>query len=278
MEKAIFHIFLNSPVGRENLMQSAYLGEKLKPRSLSVFLPTHDQCVMYCDDTVLTLDLDASYVRYPDTARDRAQVVLKQFDVAHDFFQPSSFTGGTLPDIPKDWAIVACPRAISKKSGRIGLGHIGPKVRSILVNVAFPLFMPAGAFKAWNRVAVLFGGPNQGTTATRIADQIATRAKVPLEIFTQLSDATREQCEATLAELKIKERIDRGQVVWRTFDSGTLEENLYEIPHDSLVVAGTGKHTLVEHMLFGTTLEKIQALLPNPLIVCGPQCRPELEF
>jgi hypothetical protein len=277
MEKSIFHIFLNSPVGRENLIQSAYLGEKLRPRTLSVFVPTRDQCAMYCDDTVLTLDLDASYVRYPETAHDRVRLVLEQFDVNYEFFEPTSFTGGSIPDIPSDWMILSCPRGISKKFERLALGSIGPKVRSILTQASFPLFLPAGGFKPWSRVAVLFGGPGHGTSATRIADQIASRAGVPLEIFTQLGDTTRDHCEASLEELNLKTRVDQEQVIWRTFESGTLEENLYEIPHDSLVVLGSGEHSLVQEFLFGTTMEKIQALLPNPLLVCGPKCRPELE-
>jgi nucleotide-binding universal stress UspA family protein len=278
MEKSIFHIFLNSPLGRENLLQTAFLTEQLKPRSLSIFIPTHDQCVMYYDGTVTTLELDPSYIEYHETAQNHAEAVLKQFDLRYDFYEPSSFTGGMIPEIPDEWAIVVCPRAISRKSGRIGLGHIGPKVRSILLHAPFPLFIPAGASKSWNRVVVLFGGSDHGTTAATIADQIALRAKVPLEIHTQLGDATHDQCKSILAKLKIKDRIDRGHVLWRLFDSCTLEENLYNIPHDSLVVVGTGKHSLVQEFLFGTTLEKIQALLPNPLVVCGPKCRRKLVF
>jgi hypothetical protein len=279
MERCIFHIFLNSPVGRENLLQTAYLAERLTPRSLSVFLPTHDQCAMYCDDAVLTLDLNASYVRYPETAQHRARMVLEEFEVNYDFFEPTGHTGGLIPEIPDDWAMMACPRAISKKSGRIGLGHLGPKVRSLLIQAQFPLFLPSGGFRPWRRVAVLFGGPDHGTTAVRLADQLAARANVPLEIHTQLSNATTyDECSATLAELDLTQRINDGQVNWRTFNSGAFEENLYEIPHDSLVVAGTGRHSLVKEVLFGTKLEKIQELLPNPLLVCGCRCRSPLDF
>jgi hypothetical protein len=275
MEKAVFHIFLNSPVGRENLLQSAYLAERLQPRSLTVFLPTHDQCAMYCNDTVLTLNLDASYLRFPETARDRVRRALEGFRVEYDFYEPTGFTGGSIPEVPDDWAIMACPRVISQKSGRIGLGHIGPKVRSILSQAQFPLLIPSGSFHPWRRVAVLFGGPDHGPIVT-IAEQLAQRAQLPLEILTQLGNSSRKQCEATLTDLNIKQRIDDGQIVWRIFESGTLEENLYEVPRDSLVVVGTGKRRLVQELLFGTTLEKIQELLPNPLLVCGPRCRPEL--
>ena len=68
---------------------------------------------------------------------------------------------------------------------------------------------------------------------------------VPLEIFTQLGDTTRDHCEASLEELNLKTRVDQTGYL-ADFQIGVLGENLYEIPHDSLVVLGSGEHTLVQ--------------------------------
>jgi len=67
--------------------------------------------------------------------------------------------------------------------------------------------------------------------------------------------------------------ISGGDVEWRLCDSGTFEENLYAVPHDSLVVAGAAGHRLISELVFGSKLEAVQASLPNPLVVVGPDCR-----
>ena len=62
------------------------------------------------------------------------------------------------------------------------------------------------------------------------------------------------------------------------FDQGSFEENLYAVPHDSLVVVGAAGHRLMKELVFGSKLEIIQATLPNPLVVVGPNCRTPWEF
>lgn len=278
MERTFFHIFLNTPAGRENLLQSAYLAERTNPRSLSIFVPTADKCVMYCDHTVVTLDLDDSYLRHPETAKQHVNDALSDFKVTYDFFEPSAFTGGVMPDIHSDWALMTCPRAISQKSGRIGLGHIGPKIRAILAHASFPILIPSGNFKPWDRVTALFGGPGHGENGVQMAAAIADRAKVPLTVLTQLEKSTREECKEALAAINLSNRIKQGNADWRVFETGTLEENLFSITMDSLVVVDSGKHSIIEQVLFGSNLEKIQALLPNQLLICGPNCQSTIEF
>ena len=53
----------------------------------------------------------------------------------------------------------------------------------------------------------------------------------------------------------------------------SLEENLYEVPSDSLVVVGAAGSSAVRDLLFGSTLELIQKTLPNPLVVVGSEAR-----
>ncbi|MFQ5590949.1 MAG: hypothetical protein ACE5HE_07295 [Phycisphaerae bacterium] len=62
-------------------------------------------------------------------------------------------------------------------------------------------------------------------------------------------------------------------VAWRLYDSGELTENLYDVPHNSLVVLGAAGHNIIKELVFGSKLEAIQSTLPNPLVVVGPKCK-----
>lgn len=54
------------------------------------------------------------------------------------------------------------------------------------------------------------------------------------------------------------------------FEKGSFEENLYQVPHDALVVLGAFGHSLIKNILFGSKMEKIQSILPNNLLIAGP--------
>jgi nucleotide-binding universal stress UspA family protein len=60
-------------------------------------------------------------------------------------------------------------------------------------------------------------------------------------------------------------------VKWHFFDRGTLDDNLYAIPHDALIVLGAFGHGLVRDLVFGSKMEKIQSVMPNNLLIVGPK-------
>ena len=64
----MFHVFRNSPLGRENLLQSIYFCEQVGNLELNIYLPVQKQALMYFERTSVTLDLDSSYTRFPSTA------------------------------------------------------------------------------------------------------------------------------------------------------------------------------------------------------------------
>ena len=53
----LFHIFRNTPVGRETLLQSIYFGRKTGS-SLEVYIPESKKFLMYFDSEVVQIDLD----------------------------------------------------------------------------------------------------------------------------------------------------------------------------------------------------------------------------
>ena len=277
MRDQMFHVFRNSPLGRENLMQAAHFCQKQFGMSLAVWIPTQTRFLMRFETGEVTGSLDDSYVRHPETAQAHAEEILADLKVKYSFFQPIEFVEPSLPVIPVDWGVMSCPRVLSERAARIGLGHIGPKVRSIAKHAPFPVFIPALAYKPWNRVAIFFGGSQLGTVAVREGIAVARLARVPFTLFTQLDGITREECEQALAEADLLSDVRAADASWEVLDGGTLEENLYAVPHDSLAVVGATGHRLMAALIFGSKLETIQATLPNPLVVVGPNCRARAE-
>jgi hypothetical protein len=269
----MFHIFRNSPLGRENLLQSIYFCKKLKDLAITIYVPTATQCLMYFENSVVTLDLDESYTCYPETADQHIDALMADTGLPYEIFETAIFTSGALPEIPTNWDVMACPRVISEQSSRIGLGHVGPKVRDIVKHGCFPVFIPCTCYKPWNSVAAFFGCSDLGLSAVRQAVSVAERSGVPLTMYTQLNGTTRESCEQKIAEAGLDRTLQKPNRRWIFFEFGTLEENLYEVPFDSLVVVGAAGESLVRELVFGSKLETIQKTLPNPILVVGPECK-----
>ena len=273
MKDHLLHIFRNSPMGRENLMQSAAFCEAQFGLSLAIYIPTTTQFIMNFEHHSVPVDLDGSYTRYPETAQQHMLDVLAGFNVRYTPFVPDEFGMNNSPILPAEWAMMTCPRVISDASSRIGLGHIGPKVRSLVKHAAFPVFIPCMSFKRWTSVTACFGGSELGAIAVKEGLAIARLAGVPFTVHTQLAGVTREQCERALAAAGVLEHLSGADAQWQIFDQGSLEENLYAVPHDSLVVVGAAGQRLMRELVFGSKLEVIQSTLPNPLVVIGPNCR-----
>ncbi len=269
----MLHIWRNTPLGRENLLQSLYFCRKLGGIRLGIYRPVSRQGLMYFENAVVTIELDNSYLVYPETSEAHVREILDSGKVPWQFVEPSAFTN-TLPDIPAKWAFMSCPRVISQAASLIGLTHIGPKVRAIVKHANFPVFIPSPCYQEWHRVAAFFGGSQFGLRAVRLAMRIAEHAKVPLTIYTQLGDGlTREGLSQTLREANFPMDSQSPDRQWVVFESGSLEENLYSVSGDSLVVIGACGDRSIRELLFGGRLEIVQSVLPNPLMIIGPDCR-----
>jgi len=273
LRMSLLHIFRNSPIGRESLLQSAYFCKQQFGLSLTVYIPEKTQIGLDFGGDPVPVQLDASYVAYPETARQHAEETLAEVDCTFDFLVPTEISNGAMPVLPNEWAMMSCPRIISEQSARIGLGHIGPKVRALVKRSPFPVFIPSMSFKPWTNVIAFFGGSELGALAVKQAMAIARLARVPLAIHTQLNGITKEDCQESLSAAGIIRAVATSDVEWRFYEEGTLIENLYAVPHDSLVVVGAAGQKLISELVFGSKLEAIQATLPNPLVVVGPDCR-----
>jgi nucleotide-binding universal stress UspA family protein len=263
----LLHIFRNTPFGRETLMQSAFFCQQMG-MPIDLYVPRESQFLLYFEHGVVTVDLDRSYLRSPDSAHDHAREIVEAFGVRQRFFEPTRSTAGH-PDLRSDYAFMSCPRSISDLSTKIGLGHIGSRVRAIVKQAPFPVLIPATSFKQWNRIVCFFGGSANAMIALRCAREISRRASARLTIFTQIEEE-RGSYEKQLDRAGIAEDLGEGRAEWLCFEDGDLRENLYAVPSDGLVVAGAQGRGVVKDLVFGSKLELIQSELPNPMLIVGP--------
>lgn len=273
METQMLHIFRNTPLGRETLLQTAYFCKHLDILPV-LYVPRYLKFLMYFENDVVQVDLDSSYLRSPETARDHATEIVQSMGLPEpNFLEPKHFTASNLPDIPVDYDFMSCPRSITDLSSKIGLGYIGPRVRRIVQSARFPVLIPSVVFKPWQNLAVLFGGSANAVKALRLGIRLSRLSGLPLDVFTQEGRRTRRDYEKILEKEDLGGAMDNFVRKWRIFEKKSFAENLYEIPHDALIVLGAYGHGLVKELLFGSTMETVQSVSPNTLLIAGPNYR-----
>ncbi|MGD8251006.1 MAG: universal stress protein [Desulfobacterales bacterium] len=269
MYTQLLHIFRNSPLGRETFLQSLYFCASVGATPV-VYIPTHSKFLMYFDNDVVQVDLDNSYLTSPETAVTHAEDLIRKAGVKAQFLKPKHFTASTLPDVSTQFDYMCLPRSVSDMTSKIGLGYIGPRVRRIVNSARFPVLITSPVFKPWKTISVLFGGSANAQKALRLGLRISRDAGVPLKLFTQSENRSKDDYLTDIRATFPAEEAEIAQMNWHFFEDGRLEENLYAIPHDSLVVLGAFGHGLIRDLVFGSKMEKIQSTLPNSLLVVGP--------
>lgn len=269
MEPQLFHIFRNNPFGRETLLQSICFCKKVGG-SLVVYIPNLIKFLMYFENDVVQVDLDNSYLTSPHTALEHAEDLIEHGNVTARFLEPKHYTASTLPDIQTNFDFMACPRSISDLSSKIGLGYIGPRVRRIVKSARFPVLITSPVYKEWQSIAVFFGGSANAVNAMKLGFRIKRASGLPLDVFTQLGKKSKESYEKVIKNEGLDEEMSRYVNKWHIFEEKSFEENLYEVPHDALVILGAYGHGLIKNMIFGSIMEKIQSTISNNLLIVGP--------
>ncbi len=269
MYSQLFHIFRNTPLGRETMLQSLYFCRQIGATP-AVYIPQHTKFLMYFDNDVVQVDLDESYLTDPDTARPHADELLTAAGLAARFLQPKNYTASTLPDIPINFDFMCCPRSISDLSSKIGLGYIGPRVRRIVTSARFPVLITSPVFKPWESIAVFFGGSANALNALKLGLRIYRQTGMPLRLYTQAEKRTQDDYAQIIRDEGLTAEIEQASTEWVFFDRGEFENNLYQVPHNALVVMGAYGHGLIRNLVFGSKMEKIQSTISNNFLVVGP--------
>lgn len=267
MKPQLLHIFRNTPFGRETLLESAYFCKTLE-KELVVYIPKTSKFLMYFENDVVQVDLDASYLTSPETAREHATSIIRSSGLEPVFLEPKDYTASTLPDIATHFDYMCCPRSIVDLSSKIGLGYIGPRVRRIVQNAPFPVYIPNPVFKEWKSLAVLFGGSVNAVKAIRLGLKLRELSGYPLRVFTQLEGESKSNHEQVIKQNGLEEAVKE----WTIFEEGKFNTNLYEVPHNALVILGAYGHGLIKELAFGSKMEIVQTELPNSMLIVGPHC------
>lgn len=269
MENRLLHIFRNNPFGRETLLQSIYFCNKVGASPV-IYIPKTTKFLMYFDNDVVQVDLDKSYLVSPETALKRATELVEQEGISARFLDPKHFTASTLPDIHTNFDYMCCPRSISDMSSKIGLGYIGPRVRLIVKSARFPVLITSPVYKEWKSIAVFFGGSANAIKALRLGFHIARASGIQLDVFTQTEKFSKEDYQQMIKDRNIEEEMDLYVKQWHFFENRVFEENLYDVPHDALVILGAYGHGVIRNIVFGSKMEKIQSTISNNLLIAGP--------
>jgi len=271
METRLLHIFRNTPLGRETLLQSTYFCKTIGVNPV-IYIPEFIKFLMYFENDVAQIDLDNSYLTSPKIAHAHAvEIVRSQGLPEPNFIEPKNFTASTLPDIPINFDFMCCPRTISDLSSKIGLGYIGPRVRRIVQSARFPVLIANAVYKPWKSIAVMFGGSVNAIKAFRLGARISRLSGLPMDIYTQLGKHSLDYYKDIIQKKNLSRDMDQYVRNWAVFDSGEFSANLYNVPHDALAVLGAYGHGVIKEVLFGSAMEKVQSVLPNNLLIVGPK-------
>jgi len=269
MPTQLLHIFRNNPLGREILLQSLFFCKVVRA-SLVIYIPRHKQFLMDFENNVVKVDLDKSYLTSPQTAVEHATQLAGQNGIPIKFIIIENSPVPVIHNVQSNFDFMTCPRSISDLSSKIGLGYIGPRVRRIVNSARFPVLLTSPAFKKWQRIAVFFGGSANAVKALKLGLRIGRVSGLPVDVFTQMEDVSRKSYEKVVEKNYLKKEMNRRVIKWHVFEKESFEENLYQVPHDALVVLGAFGHSLLKDIVFGSKMEKIQSILPNNLLIAGP--------
>jgi hypothetical protein len=269
MESRLLHIFRNNPFGRETLLQSIYFCNKVGASPV-IYIPKTTKFLMYFDNDVVQVDLDKSYLTSPETALKRATELVEQAGMNARFLDPKHFTASTLPDIHTNFDYMCCPRSVSDISSKIGLGYIGPRVRRIVKSARFPVLITSPVFKPWKSITVFFGGSVNSVKALRLGFHVARTSGMSLDVFTQTGKSSKEDYQQMVKDRNLEKDMDLYVKQWDFFENNNFEDNLYEVPHDALVILGAYGHGVIKDIVVGSKMEKIQSTITNNLLIAGP--------
>lgn len=270
MAQKLFHIFRNTPLGRETLLQSIYFCKKIGVLPM-VYIPEATKFLMYFENDVVQVDLDISYLNHPETAVTHVEKLLTDAEMKLELFKPKNYTASTLPDIPTSFDFMCCPRSISDLSSKIGLGYIGPRVRRIVQAARFPVLITSPVFKPWTKIAIFFGGSANAINALRLGIRIAKLTDLKVDVYTQVERKKPEAYRAILRDVDLEAPLEKVLNKWTFFEKGRFEDNLYDVPHDALVILGAYGHGIIRDIMFGSMMEKIQSTISNNMLIAGPK-------
>jgi isochorismate hydrolase len=91
-----------------------------------------------------------------------------------------------------------------------------------------------------------------------------------LDVFTMTEKLSKEDYQQMIKDRHLDKEMDLHVNQWHFFENRVFEENLYDVPHDALVILGAYGHGVIRDIVFGNKMEKIQSTISNNLLIAGP--------
>ena len=271
MNYKLLHIFRNTPFGRETFLQSLFFCKTINAFPVA-YIPKSDKFLLYFSNDAVQVDLDHSYLASPETARHHAEALFTEMGCKPMFYEPKNFTASSLPDISTHFDYLCCPRSVSDLSSKIGLGHLGPKVRRIIKHAIFPVLISSPVFKPWKSISVFFGGSKNALNALKSGLKIAMASGLDLDIYTLLEKEGENYYRDLIKKEGIADPVDQLVKHWHFYKKSEFDTLLYNVPHNSLIVLGAYGHGVIKDLLLGSKMEQIQSTMTNNLLITGPYC------
>jgi len=276
MNYKLLHIFRNTPFGRETFYQSLYFCKTINALPV-VYIPKSDKFLMYFSNDAVQVDLDHSYLTAPETAKGHSEDLFDEMGIKPMFYEPKNFTASSLPDISTNFDYLCCPRSVSDLSSKIGLGHIGTKVRRIIKHATFPILITSPVFKPWKSISVFFGGSTNALNALRLGLKTAMSSGLPLHIYTLMEKQDETYYRELVEKNGLMEPVSQLSRQWHFYKKQDFSTMLYDVPHNSLIVLGAYGHGIIKDFLLGSKMEHIQSTVTNNLLITGPYCTVSLS-
>jgi len=276
MNYKLLHIFRNTPFGRETFLQSLYFCKTINALPVA-YIPKSDKFLMYFSNDAVQVDLDHSYLNSPKSAKKHAEELFNEMGIKPMFYKPKNFTASTLPDVSTNFDYLCCPRSVSDLSSKIGLGHIGSKVRRIIKHATFPVLITSPVFKPWKSISVFFGGSKNAVNALKLGLKITMSSGLSLDIYTLKEKRNKDHYEELIKKEGLAEPVSQLSRQWHFYKKSDFDTMLYDVPHNSLIILGAYGHGIIKDMLLGSKMEQIQSTVTNNLLITGPHCSISLQ-
>jgi len=267
MPLKVFHVFRNTPTGRETFMQAIDFCKKAGAE-LHVYMPRHDRFMIYFEEDAVEVHLDQSYLLAIGTQKSNLEAILnEQHFVAKNVYSETK-TGSTLPDIQSDFGVINLPKVMTEAKKGLRRSVIGPGVRRLVKASHAPALISPNRFVDWSGIHLFYGGSTFSEKALRWALQMAEVSKKPLYVTTVLEKHSETYHRQKLA----KKNIPINKFNSWDWQKENLFEALYHVNRNHLIVMGAyGKRGLKKRLLGGTT-EMALKNTANPLLLVGERC------
>ena len=93
-----------------------------------------------------------------------------------------------------------------------------------------------------------------------------------MSVFTWAEGKSKEHFEEIIVKSNLKSSVEKANAEWLYFNKGNFSNHLFDVPSDALAVVGAYGHGMLKDMIMGSKMEMLQTMLPNNLLIVGPNC------